>query len=83
MPIGTSNGEHFDDEAQYILSRPPITLVGDVLSLPGTVRDTAGPTNKSADYAWGLKKDPSIEPMPIDTTKAWMANTAKQILNRR
>jgi probable phosphoglycerate mutase len=39
---------------------------------------TAGPTDKSAPYAWGLKKDPDIKPMPMATTQEWMERTSSR-----
>lgn len=86
MSIGTSDGEHFDSEWEHALSKHEASqnlsqqVAGDVLPMQPSEQylNTAGPTPLSAPYAYGLKKDPSIAPLPIDTLNAWQERMTKK-----
>lgn len=77
MTIQTSDGEVYDDafeHAKASLDKGWTKVAGDVLPMEPREQwtNTQGPTDKSAPYAWGVKKDPNIKPIPIEILNQWM-----------
>ena len=50
--------------------------VGDVVPLPIAPGPNAGPTNKSADYGYGLKGEPGVVSIGVPTMSDWLRRTA-------
>lgn len=56
-----------------------VQLAGDVIPLPVIPSAAAGPTNQSADYAWGKATDPQVGSIGTNVLMDWLARTAQKI----
>ena len=64
------------------LDRSNHVKIGDVVPLPITPGPNAGPTNKSADYGYGLKGEPGVVSIGVPTMSNWLRRAGERYRNK-
>lgn len=60
-------------------AEPKVQLAGDVIGNIGSLSNpNTGPTNKSADYAWGNKIDPKVTGIGKENMMNWLSRAASR-----